>query len=146
MMAGKSRRYTPDQLAGQKAVRDAARARSVNHHAGWTEDERNWLLEHWGERTVEQLAEDLGRTPGAVRIYYTRHTGKKLREERAKKLAELEKHSISPQRVNWTEEEDAVLRSLWGKYPLREIGTALGRTMDAAKHRKFLLVKKGMWK
>lgn len=85
----------------------------------WTEKEDRAMRKGYGKRPVEELAESLGRTPGAVQS-----------RARTLGLRQPPKPRAGEHR-HWTPEEEKLLRKEYGRIPAKELAARLGRTVKS---------------
>lgn len=88
----------------------------------WTEDEKAFLVKNHRVLTNQQIADQLGRTRGAIRV-----------KIRALRLSGQVGKPGSPQK--WTGAEETYLLLAWQTDSLRDIAAALGRTVPAIRLR-----------
>ena len=97
--------------------------------AMWTPEEDALLAELWHVLSVEQISERIGRSPKGI-------------YRRATRLGLTSGESQGP-KVQWTPEEDAVLKAHLGTMTYAEIGALLGRTDKSVKARALHLCLRG---
>lgn len=86
----------------------------------WTEDELNYLQEHWKTEKTEDIAKRLDRSFSSVR-----NRGFRLG------LCETQKE----ERRNWSEEDIDVLDERWGIRSIRSTAELLGRSISSVKQK-----------
>jgi hypothetical protein len=97
----------------------------VSRWKPWTEEELDCLKSCLSSMTVNEIAAQLNRTPGAVR----------------KRIAELGE-GIAYNPILWTKEGDDYIRANYGKLPVSKIAVTVGRTEIAVRTRaRFLKVR-----
>jgi len=87
----------------------------------WTREEIEFLREYYGKIPAREIAEKLGRTPGAVRA-----------KARVLGLSELRARP-------WTREEIETLKRLYGEVRQRELGKILHRSEHAVRTKLYEL-------
>ena len=85
----------------------------------FTEEEDQFLRDHYGTKTIKQLCEEMERSTHSI-------------NNRIRRLGLREAVRI---RSPWTEEEDAYLREYFNKQSAKEIGAHLGRTPNSVSSR-----------
>lgn len=91
----------------------------------WTVAERRFVVEHWGELSLDEIAEAVGVPWRAVREC-ARRMGLKAYE--------------GHQHERWTREEDARLRLLSGAgVPMQAISKVMGRSAEACRKRSYVV-------
>lgn len=81
----------------------------------WTPEEDRYIREHWESQSDVELAEHLGRSPGAV--------------------ANARRRLRIGHQVPWTPEDEEYLADKWGTLSIPGIAKHLGRTVNAVKVR-----------
>jgi len=86
----------------------------------WTYKEEEYLIQNWGKKKTQEIAEDLGRTYQSI---YNRARKLGLGTNKA--------HKNRP----WTKEEEEFLSEYWGLYSMEHIANTLNRTATAIQVR-----------
>ena len=91
----------------------------------WTKEEDDYLCKNWGVLSIQELADNLGRSHSGVK--YHGYTVLKLKNT----------HGGKNQR--WTGKECDYLKESWGKLKLSSIAKKLNRTENAILHMAYTL-------
>lgn len=95
--------------------RNVKRGRFKSHSKPWTTEEIVYLTEKFADTPIEELALALNRTRTSVQ---TKAYSMGLRSSR-----------------NWTQEQDELLKGMWGKFSYKSIVNRTGRTLNGVKLR-----------
>ncbi len=86
----------------------------------WTYKEEEYLIQNWGKKKTQEIAEDLGRTYQSI-----------YNKARKLGLGTNKAHKNRP----WTKEEEEFLSEYWGLYSMEHIANILNRTATAIQVR-----------
>ncbi len=101
----------------------------------WTREQMEYLQKHYAHKTADQIAQQLGRTPIAVR-------------KMAQKLRFSEScWRVARKKTEWSEQEDAILEKYIFKWPAEKIAKKLNRPVRGVQSRawRLCLLKQHRW-